>query len=423
MSNKRLSLKSTEYLVLGALMSNLDFLNSPLIKLEIDDFDSTSNKVIFSVLEDLCRQGNETADPEHVYSRMVSHVAADKVSDLIDVSVLKGFRDRATSISKTTFEADVARLNKLHALRKLESKGINVNMFFKSKGVESESLTQALDGFTLEDIFNSFKVLIGEVEDDLAAERTKTYAEGGDNLEELLKDLEETPRVGTLLEGEIFNSVTRGARFGKLYLNSAPSGAGKSRTMLGNAASLAMPHINDDGYIVYKKEGFEPILFIPTEQDTEEIQLMLLAYVSGVDEEKIQSGLSLLDGDERNRISLAVKIIKMYSKNFHIEQVSDPNLAIIKNKIIKHINKHKIRYVFYDYIFSSPALLYEFAGSNTREDVVLMYMANTLKEIATSYDVFVMTSTQLNAEIYKPTTSRGVNMLRGKFIALTPFYC
>lgn len=413
MLNKRLSLRNAEHTVLGSLMSNLDFLNDPLVKLEIDDFDAINNKVIFSILEGLAQEGNEQADPEHVYLLMKSHPAADKVPDLIDSTFLKGIKDRSRLINTQTFRNDVERLNKVHALRSLQNKGIDIGIIFSEKGVESESLTQVVDKYTLEEIFNTFKLLVSEVEDNLSNPITKTYSEAGDGLEELFVELQETPRVGTLLEGEIFNSVTRGARFGKLFLNSAPSGGGKSRSMLGNAAALAMPYVDDDGHIVYKKHGYMPVLFIPTEQDIQEIQLMLLARVSGVNEESIQAGIKNLEPEELKRLKMGVQIIKLYSDNFHIEQIADPNLSIIKNKIIKHINKHKIKYIFYDYIFSSPALMQEFSKSNTREDVALMYMANTLKELATTYDIFVMTSTQLNSEWSKPSSPRNSNMLRG----------
>lgn len=413
MSNKRLSLKNTEHLVLGALMSNLDFLNSPLVKLEIDDFYSIENKIMFSILADLSTEGNDQVDPEHLYILMQDHSQSDRISSLFDVSVVKSLKERARLINQQTLSSDVGKLNKLNALRKLHSKGINVDVFFESKSVRSESLAQTLDRYSLEDIFNHFKIIVGDVEDELAAERTKTYSEAGEDIRELYAELLTTPQVGTLLEGEILNSVTRGARFGKLYLNSALSGGGKSRTMVGNAAALSMPYIDSEGTVVYKKEGYEKVLFVSTEQDITEIKEMLIARVSGVDEEEIKSGARYLDEESKRRVALALDIIELYSDNLHLEQIADPNLSIIKNKLVKHINKHKVQYIFYDYIFGSPSLTYEFAGTNVREDVALMYVANTLKEIATSYDVFIMTGTQLNSEAYKPVAVRGISMLRG----------
>lgn len=412
LNRKKLSLRNTENTVIGKLMSNLDLLHDPLVKLEITDFDALSNKVIFSILEDLAYEGNSEADPEHVYTMIQNHVKADEVSSILDIEILKGFKNRARLINDTTFKTDVERLNKLRALRLLESGGISVSSILGETGLQSESLPVILDRYTLDDIFNKFKNIISEIEDDIALDKTLTYSTASEGLEELLEELEVSPQVGALLAGDIFNTVTRGARFGKFFLNSAGTGVGKSRMMLSSAAKLSMPYIDDNMNIVVKKEGYDKILFIPTEQTIDEVQTMLLANISGVDENTILSRLKSASIEEKQRISIAVKIIEKYSDNFHIERIADPNLSIVKNKITKHILKNGINYVFYDYIFGSPALTQEFAKTNVREDVALMYLSNTLKELAANHNIFIMSATQLNAEQYG-SGPRSTNMLRG----------
>ena len=59
---------------------------------------------------------------------------------------------------------------------------------------------------------------------------------------------------------------------------------------------------------------------------------------------------------------------------------------------------HDIEYVFYDYIFISPSLLSEFKGIQLRNDEVLLMMSTALKDLAVELDIFVMTSTQTNAQ-------------------------
>ena len=61
----------------------------------------------------------------------------------------------------------------------------------------------------------------------------------------VLKQLQTVPEVGLPLCGGIYNTVTRGARLKKLYIDSGSSGSGKSRRMVGNACNLAIPMYYD----------------------------------------------------------------------------------------------------------------------------------------------------------------------------------
>ena len=80
---------------------------------------------------------------------------------------------------------------------------------------------------------------------------------------------------------------------------------------------------------------------------------------------------------------------------------------------MKFIRTENVKYVFYDYIFTSPALLKQFSAAGLREDVILGMLSNQLKEIAKTYNVFIMTSTQLNGASYKDGEKRDARMLRG----------
>ena len=61
------------------------------------------------------------------------------------------------------------------------------------------------------------------------------------DISELIHDLQQRPEVGAPLQGDIFNTVSRGARRTKFYIRSASSGTGKTRAALGDACGLAYP--------------------------------------------------------------------------------------------------------------------------------------------------------------------------------------
>lgn len=189
-----------------------------------------------------------------------------------------------------------------------------------------------------------------------------------------------------------------------------------TRFMIGNACFMAFPYIMPNGEIMFHgtkdETQLRKILFIATEMQPEELQTIILAYVSGVNESHILTGS--YNTGERERIQLAVKIIEKYGSNFMIEYLPDPSIQQIKIKIQKYISQDDIRYVFYDYIFTSPSLLAEFKDSNIREDVALMMLSNTLKEVASSNNIFIQSATQLNDGWSKKTTGeRNQNMIRG----------
>jgi replicative DNA helicase len=193
-----------------------------------------------------------------------------------------------------------------------------------------------------------------------------------------------------------------------MYINSAPSGHGKTRFMVGNACAISLPRIEGDKVVI--RDDLAPVLFVTTEQQADEIQTLILAYVSGVNERKILYGNA--NFEEEQRILQAIQLIKKYENNFIIEVIPDPSIALIRAKIIKHIFQNHVQFIFYDYIFTSPSLLVEYQQSKIREDVALMMLSNTLKEIAAQYDVFVQSATQLN-ERWEQTMIRNVNHIRG----------
>lgn len=65
-------------------------------------------------------------------------------------------------------------------------------------------------------------------------------------MDDLLHSLEEQPEMGMPLIGDLLNTVCRGARRKKVYLNSASSGSGKSRMAAGNVAKLGFPMYYDE---------------------------------------------------------------------------------------------------------------------------------------------------------------------------------
>ena len=59
--------------------------------------------------------------------------------------------------------------------------------------------------------------------------------------------------------------------------------------LVGNACAISMPYIDDAGKII-TRDDFKRVLFVATEMTADEIQTLILAYVSGVNEKNILLG-------------------------------------------------------------------------------------------------------------------------------------
>ena len=177
-----------------------------------------------------------------------------------------------------------------------------------------------------------------------------------------------------------------------------------------------MPYIDKSGKVILRGDvnqiDYRKVLFVATEMDAKEIQTLILAYVSGVNEKKILLGN--YTPDEEGRINKALDIIDTFGSNFIIECIPDPSIAMIKSRLINYIYRENVEYIFYDYIFSSPGLLSEFRDIAVREDVALMMLSNSLKEIAMQHNVFIQSATQLNDGWAKRVIGlRDQNCIRG----------
>ena len=128
--------------------------------------------------------------------------------------------------------------------------------------------------------------------------------------------------------------------------------------------------------------------------DVEELQTIMLAYLSGVDEGHILTGKYELG--ELSRVKFAAKIMQFYKGYLLIEEISDPNLVNVESTIKKYATIDNVKYVFFDYIHSTASMIGQFAKNNLREDTILMMMANQLKQLAKDYSLFIFSATQVN---------------------------
>lgn len=186
-----------------------------------------------------------------------------------------------------------------------------------------------------------------------------------------------------------------------------------TRTMIADACYIAVDKIYNVEKGCWETNGVtEPTLYISTEQETAEIQTMMLAFVSGVNEEHIITG-RYLEG-EKERVLEAASILQQ--SPIYIKTLPDFSLQDIENAIKYSIREWGVRYVAFDYIHSSMKILSEIGSKSgvkgLREDNILFMISVRLKDLCNQYNIFILSSTQLNAG-YTTADVYDQNLLRG----------
>lgn len=140
-------------------------------------------------------------------------------------------------------------------------------------------------------------------------------------------------------------------------------------------------------------------LYIGTEMRLyEELEPMIWAFISGVEEYKIKK--NILTPEEDKRVDKAMEYAKQ-TKLF-LEDESDYDLAYIWNTIDRYKNKEGLNAVCIDYLELTVALTAEYVqltkGMTAREDQVLLNLSKNIKTIATDYDIVIFGFTQTTDE-------------------------
>ena len=412
--------------VIGCVYNNpqlLDFTDRYTVT--DDDFVDEFHKIVFGSIYKLHDLGANKISLENILDFLSS-----KSKSLAVFKQNKGeewLLKISASALPASFDYYYDRMKKMTLLRAYDNYGINVTHIYDPDNIldvkKRQQQEEYLDNTSLEKIADKIDNIIDSIRLQYVDDAYGEAYQAGDGLEELIARFKETPEVGVPMYGPLINTITRGARLKKFYLRSAPTGTGKSRTMVADACYIGCNMIYDEMFGWIKNGIAEPVLYIATEQDKEEIQTMMLAFLSNVNEDHILNGH--YENDEEERVYKAVEILK--NSPVYIEELPDFSLQDVENKIKKNIRDHGIKYCFYDYIHTSLKILEEITrrsgGIKLREDNILFMLSTRLKDICNQYGIFILSSTQLNGE-YQNSETPDQNLLRGaKAIAdWTKFY-
>lgn len=388
--------------VIGCVLNNPNLLeDTGQYTFREEDFCNDLHRVIFGAVSMLKFMGAEKLN-----TKAVEDYLRNKEKSYAIYKVNNG----AEWMHKAFIEADVMnfdyyynRLKKMTLLRTYDDIGFDVSWIYDPDNIldleKKETQEKQLDEKSLNEIADEIDNRILRVREMVIDNDIDESCQLGDHLENLIEELQEKPIIGNSLWDKYYNAITLGARLGCFYLRSAATGVGKSRTSMADACYLAC----DEYYNVETKQweniGIKnPTVFISVELDKEELQTMALSFIAGVPEGHIIKGN--MSFDEKERIKRAIEIIKR--SELYIEYFPDYSLKDIENCIKRNLRVHKAQYIVLDYITTSMKIIEEVSrasgGMKIREDQVLFLLSSKLKDIATTFDVFILSGTQINGE-------------------------
>lgn len=406
--------KKTLMQILGSLINNPLLLErTDRYSFHEEDFGENFYNIVYGTIANLRVQGlkhislidieNYLVERPVLYQKYKDNKGSEYIQRVIDIAEPKNF------------DYYYKRLKKMTLLRMYQKSGVDIswlydpNLLNVKKKQEQENW---LDDTSILEISNEIDKHLNSIKSEYLNSLSSTSIHAADQLAELLASLNGNPEFGIPLQGEHLNSIVRGARLGKFYLLSAATGMGKTRLGVANACAFSIPTIYDSHQGKWINTGVsEPTLFMATEQDYDEIQTLLVAYVADVDEEHILEATCTFE--ETERINESVKILR--EAPLWIEKLNNFDMQDIENAIRRHVIDNGVRYVVHDYLFASMKIMSDIthrSGIRLREDQVLSMMSIRLKEIALELDLYLQSSTQLSSD-WENKDTVNQNQLRG----------
>ena len=379
-----------------------------------EDFPDEFHRTVFGAIYKVYELGAKTITLENLADFLSSRPKSAAIYKKNDGD--KWLLKVADVASQLSFDFYYNRLKKMTLLRAYDNYGVDVSDIYDPDNIldikKKQLQEDLLDNSSLEEIADKVDRKISDIRLKYVDDTTGEAIQAGKGVLQLIQKFKDHPEVGVPLYGRLVNTVTRGARLKKFYLRSAATGIGKTRSMIADACNIACNKIYDESFGWINNGTSEPTLFITTEQELEEIQTMMLAFLSNVNEEHIINGE--YDGDEEERVIKAGEILE--SSPLYVEELPDFSLKDVENVIKKNIRDHDVKYIFHDYIHTSLKILEEITkrsgGVKLREDNILFMLSNKLKDICNQYGVFIMSATQLNGD-YQEAKTPDQNLLRG----------
>ena len=393
--------KRAYLIVLGCLLQDPSLIDDIDRPLDRTDFDTESfYELVFAAIHNLHVQGCAVIDEfaidsylshyEEQYAIFQNNNGLDYLVNAREIAVLDNY------------DYNYHRVRKYSMLRYYEKQGLDTRFIYDYSATDESKIAQEhkkFEEYTEQDIVEKVEaIFVLNPNMKYCTNTLSTDIQAANGMQSLVTELMEVPDIGVPLNNTGLNTIARGARAGCVFMRSAPSGGGKSRMLAGDACKFAVPYVWDELEKKWIYTGIsEPTLYITTEMTLDEIQTLLIAAVSKVNEDHILNG-TYEDG-EIERVMTAIDYI--HSSPLYIVHIPDFSITDILNLIKKYNREYSVNMFVFDYVHTSLRLMAEInsrSGMGLKEHQLLLVFITELKTIAQKLSIFIFTASQLNRE-------------------------
>lgn len=331
--------------VIGSVYTNNSLLDNENYFFTEEDFTEDFHRIVFEAIINLHQLGVKKIDLNSIEDYLDQR--PKKKAVYVANKGAEYLQNLENKTQLAAFDYYYNRMKKMTLMRMYQNIGMDLSWLYDINNIlnikKKEAQEAWLDNTSLVEIADLIDRKITDIRLKYVDDADDGAQQAGQGGKELLERLRQTPELGYPLYGPLINTVTRGARLKKFYLRSAATGVGKTRAMIADACSIACDEIYDLNENKWIKNGTkEPTLFISTEQEIDEIQTMIYAFLSGVNEEHIITGEYM--AGEWERVLYAAELLERCP--LYIQQLPDFSLQDIENTIKKGIRDFNVSYVF-----------------------------------------------------------------------------
>ncbi|MFA7689401.1 MAG: DnaB-like helicase C-terminal domain-containing protein [Bacilli bacterium] len=391
--------------VLGTLMKEPYRLKSNENILLKNDFSSGMHEIIFICIYNLTYQDIKQINVSEIESCLATSSPVNYKKIFDDATNVEWLHKILQDANPLNYGYYYQKLKKMSLLRSYLNQGVIISDILDIDEIDpiiKQKQQENFDIMTIEDIIKICDQKIIMAKKDFIVKNNSEARKAGDEAEILYKKMKDSPSYGLGLESQYLNTVIRGMEKQKFMLETRDTGTGKSRVAIKRLLNITAPYLwsfDKQNFIKNPNGTDNSALYIGTEMDLyTEIEPMMWAFVSGVEENKIKD--SNLTTDEDERIQRAIEILK--DTKLFLENKPGFNVAYLWQIIEQYKKDHDIYGVALDYIELNNELISEFTnntrGMGVREDQILLNLSENLKQIAEKINVFVNGFTQTTDE-------------------------
>lgn len=400
-TDKLLNPQSAIANALGSICQKPELLIDNNVNLEKEDFVLQFHKIIFTALNNIVSDvGTEkpisSFDVDTYLKNYERYFQVWKDSKGLDY--LQACIDNA---NLATFSLNYQTIKKMSLLRMYKSRGFSLEGIYDYTTTDLNKFAkqqEQLAKMSLDDIVSYFDALSQNIKD-----KVRTWQNGsnsfqaGDGLEDFIQSIQDSPLYGLGFNDGYLNSLTGGMQLGKLYLRSMATGRGKTRLGIMDLLKVSSYEIYEARTGKwYRNPSPQPSLFISTELERDEIDLIILSAVTKLQPDVIRSGKYSVE--ERERLNRGVKALK--NSPLYFVELPEFSIADVTNIIDNYVLNYNCDFVVFDYIQLCSKLARTtreaFKDSNLRDDQILLELATALKNEANKRNIYIMSATQLN---------------------------